>query len=75
MSDHARAIDLIERAFDFEPYCPACGASTRVRDEDGRLYVECTAAADAHGVIARISAAVLPHVDRLIVDLNEALAA
>ena len=51
MYDRARALDLIERAVDTNPYCPICGAHSEVVDEDGVLVLRCAAAVDAgHGM-------------------------
>ena len=75
MSDRARMLDLIERTVDTDPTCPACGAPTTVAERGGHLYLVCTAAEAADGLIARIEAAFLPHVQREIVDLAEAFAA
>ena len=75
MFDNARMLDLIERAFDDDPYCPVCGAPTTVEDDDGRLWLVCSAAAKPDGVIGRIGAVILPHERRLLVDLSEGLAA
>ena len=76
MFDRARALELIERAIDDHPYCPVCGSTTEVVDEGaGRLVVRCRTAAEAEGVLARIGAALLPHVHSRIVDLGEGIAA
>ena len=47
-------------------------SSTRAH---GRLVLRCREAAEADGVLARIGAAVLPHVNRVIVELEEGIAA
>ena len=75
MFDNARMLELIEHAVNADPFCPVCGASTTVEDEDGRLWLVCSAATTPDGLIARIGAAVLPHTRRLIVDLSEHMAA
>lgn len=75
MYERAQAIDLIERAIDGDPYCPACDAPTEVADEGGVLVLRCAAAAAPHGVLARIGAALLPHLHRDILDLSEGIAA
>jgi hypothetical protein len=75
MSDHARMLDLIEHTVDTDPTCPACGAPTTVAERGDHLYLVCTAAEAADGLLARIEAALVPHVQREIVDLAEALAA
>lgn len=75
MFDHDRALDMIERATDQTPSCPACFAHTEVADEGGRLVLRCSAAADPRGGIERISAALLPHLHRSLLDLREDVAA
>ena len=75
MFDNARMLDLIERALDDDPYCPVCGAPTTIEDDDGRLWLVCSAALSATGVAGRLGAAILPHERRLLVDLSEDLAA
>ena len=75
MFDNARLLDLIEHALDTDPFCPACGAPTTIEDDDGRLWLVCSATLDPVGVGARISAAILPHRRQLVVDLSEHLAA
>jgi len=74
MFDRARALDLIERAIDADPCCPACDAPTEIVDEGGVVILRCTAAAAPQGVLGRIGAAVLPHLRRSVVDLSAALA-
>ena len=75
MFDNARMLDLIERAIDDDPFCPACGATTTIAEHDGRLWLVCSAALEPTTVIARVSAAVMPHTRRLVVDLSEHIAA
>jgi hypothetical protein len=76
MFDRARALELIERAIDDHPYCPVCGSPTEVADEGGgRLVLRCREAAEADGVLARIGAALLPHLRSRIVDLHDGIAA
>ena len=75
MFDNARLLDLIEHALDADPFCPVCGAPTTIKDDDGRLWLVCSAALDPVGIGARISAAILPHLRYLVVDLSEHLAA
>lgn len=75
MFDNAQMLDLVERALDQDPFCPVCGAPTTIEDDDGRLLLVCSATEAATGVLARLSAAVLPHERQLVVDLREYLAA
>jgi hypothetical protein len=75
MYDRVRALDVIERALDDDPYCPVCGAPTTIVDADGVLMLYCTATVEPSGLMARVSAAMLPHVRRQVLDLEEGLAA
>jgi len=75
MFDNARMLDLIERTFEDDPFCPVCGAPTTIEDDDGRLWLVCSAAMEPTSVIDRVSAAILPHRRRLVVDLSEHVAA
>jgi hypothetical protein len=75
MFENARMLDLIEHALDVDPFCPVCGAPTTVEDEGGRLWLVCSATITPATVVGRLSAAILPHERRLVVDLREGLAA
>jgi hypothetical protein len=75
MFDNARMLDLIERALDDDPFCPVCSAPTTIEDDGGRLWMVCSAALEATSVVERVSAAILPHRRRLVVDLSEHVAA
>ena len=75
MFDNARLLDLIEHALNADPFCPVCGEPTTIEDDDGRLWLVCSAALDPVGVGARISAAILPHGGSWWLDLSEHLAA
>ncbi|MEX1172966.1 MAG: hypothetical protein WEG56_10185 [Chloroflexota bacterium] len=75
MYDRARALDLIDRAIDADPYCPLCGAPTEIAEADGVIVLRCRAAAAPNGVLGRVSAAVLPHLRSRVVDLSDGVAA
>ena len=75
MYDRASALDLIERAIDSDPFCPVCESPTEIDDEGGLVVLRCAAAAAPQGVLARIGAAVLPHLRLSVVDLSEGVAA
>ena len=75
MFDRARVVDRIERAIDHDPTCPVCGAPTTVVEDDGTLVLRCTATLDPEGVIARLDAAMRPHVAEPILDLTDRAAA
>ena len=76
MFNHDQALELIERALDARPSCPACAGHTIITDApDGGLWLVCSAAESADGLMARLSAALKPHVRTLVVDPEVALAA
>jgi len=75
MFDRDDALEVIERAMDTDPYCPACGAPSAIVDDAGQIYLRCSAASERHGFIARVSAAFLPHLQRELLDLRPDVAA
>jgi hypothetical protein len=75
MFDNASMLDLIERALDDDPLCPVCGAPNTIEDVNGRLWIVCSATIAPSGFLDRLTAAVLPHQRRLLVDLADHLAA
>ncbi|HEV7605467.1 MAG: hypothetical protein QOI37_1802 [Chloroflexota bacterium] len=75
MFENSQLLERVEHALDEDPYCPLCGAHTTIEDEDGRLWLVCAATTAPSSVLGRVSAAILPHERRLIVDLREDLAA
>jgi len=75
MSDHAHLLDLIERSLGTDPVCPACGAPTTIDEQDGSLWIVCSLTIAPDGFAQRLSAAVLPHRRRLMLDRTELLAA
>jgi hypothetical protein len=75
MLDNAKMLELIERAFDSQPFCTVCSAPTTIEDDRGRLWLTCSATHQPAGIRARMANAILPHDRRLIVDLGEYIAA
>ncbi len=75
MFDRNKALDLIERAMETDPFCPVCHAPTVIEDEDGLIMLRCSSVAEAHGFFARLGATLLPHIRREVVDLRPGLAA
>ena len=70
MFDRSAAILLVEDALDSEPFCPACDRRTTIHEEDGRLFLECPAVHPEGGLRARLSAVILAHLHRPLVDLD-----
>jgi hypothetical protein len=76
MYENTRLLEMIEHAIDSDPFCPTCNAPTMIRDDGhGRLWLECSAAADATGLVARVEAVLRMHLRHLVIDLSEDLAA
>lgn len=75
MFERNKALDLIERAIETEPYCPVCHAPTAIEDEDGLITLRCSSVTEAHGFFARLGATLLPHLRREVVDLRPGIAA
>ena len=75
MFDRTNALDVIERAIDTDPFCPVCGAPTVIEDDHGVIYLACSTLGEPHGFLARIGAALMPHVRRELLDLRPGLAA
>lgn len=75
MFDRARALDLIDRAIDSDPFCPVCHAPTQISDAEGHVLLECSAASSPTGLLGRLSATLLPHLRFEVVDLSEGIAA
>ncbi len=74
MYDRAGLIALVESAIDTDPFCPACYAPTDVVEDQGGLYLSCSAAAAPTGPLARIGAALFPHLRVRLLESEELLA-
>jgi hypothetical protein len=75
MSDRTRALDVIDRAIDSEPFCPVCGAPTVIHDDDGVISIRCLSLDEPHGLLGRLGAALMPHLQRELLDLRPGIAA
>ena len=75
MFERDKALDLIERAQDNDPFCPVCHAPTVINDEDGVIVLRCSSVIEAPGFFARMGATLLPHIRREVVDLRAGIAA
>ena len=71
MFDNARLLDQIERAIDTDPFCPACHAPNTVIEADDSLWIVCSATLEPDGFLHRLSAAMLPHRRRIVVNLTD----
>lgn len=75
MFDRATALDIIDRAFDAQRVCEACGAPTMLRDEGSTVVLECSARAADANVLEKIEDFLMPHTRRVVIDLAKDAAA
>ena len=76
MIDNRKAVDLIERAHDAQPFC-RCGRHTTMLERAGRIWLACSSFdAPREGTIARVLSVLTAgaHTRELVLDL-EAIAA
>lgn len=74
MYDRVTALDIIDRAFDEQRFCVACGAQCALRNEGMLVILECSAPG-GDGILTRISDFLIPHTRRVAIDLSEGIAA
>lgn len=74
MYDRVTALDIIDRAFDKQPFCVACGSPCALRNDGDRVILECSASGGT-GILTRIADFLIPHTRRLVIDLAEGIAA
>jgi hypothetical protein len=74
MYDRVTALDIIDRAFDAEPFCRTCGAPSVLRDDGDVVILECSTAGGT-GILTRIGDFLIPHTRRVVIDLSEGIAA
>ncbi len=75
MFERNDAIRIIEDALDQEPFCTTCDRPTTIRDVDDVLYLSCATVTRSGGFLTRLSATILAHTDRRILDLRTSAAA
>jgi ssDNA-binding Zn-finger/Zn-ribbon topoisomerase 1 len=75
MFDNAKMLDLVEHALEEERICPVCSAPTTIAEDNGRLWLVCSATPAPTGILARMTNAILPHERRLVADLRHHRAA
>jgi hypothetical protein len=76
MIDNRKAVDLIERAHDAQPFC-RCGRHTTMLERNGRIWLACSSFDEPReGTIARVLSVLTAgvHTRELVLDL-EAIAA
>jgi hypothetical protein len=74
MYDRVTALNIIDGAFDEQPFCVACGAPSALRNDGDLVILECSAPGGA-GILTRIGDFLIPHTRRVVIDLSEGIAA
>jgi hypothetical protein len=74
MYDRVTALDIIDRAFDAQPFCVTCGAPCALRNDGDLVILECSAPGGA-GILTRIGDFLIPHTRHVVIDLSEGIAA
>jgi hypothetical protein len=74
MYDRVTALEIIDRAFDEQPFCVACGAPCVLRTDGDLVFLECSAPGGA-GFLTRISDFLIPHTRHVVIDMAEGIAA
>lgn len=74
MFDRVTALEIIDRAFDEQRFCAACGAPTILRNDGDVVVLQCSDIGAA-GILARIGDFLMSHTRRVVIDLSEGIAA
>ena len=74
MFDRVTVLELIDRAFEEQRFCEACGEPTILRNDGDAVILECSDIGRA-GIRARIASFLMPHTRRVVIDQSEDLAA
>ena len=74
MFDRVTVLELIDRAFEDQRFCEACGEPTILRNDGDAVILECSAIGRA-GLRARIASLLMPHTRRVVIDCPEERAA
>jgi hypothetical protein len=74
MFDRVAVLELIDRAFEEQRFCEACGEPTVLRNDDDAVILECSEIGRP-GIRARIADFLMPHTRRVVIDLSENRAA
>ena len=74
MFDRVTVLELIDRAFEDQPFCEACGQPTILRSDGDADILECSDIGHP-GIRARIASFLMPHTRRIVIDRSEDRAA
>jgi hypothetical protein len=75
MFDRVTALEIIDRAFNEQRLCQVCGAPTILLSDDDSVVLACSDTVESAGILTRISAFLMPHTRRVVLDLFEGIAA
>jgi len=74
MFDRVTALEIIDRAFDEQPFCRACGAPTVLRNDGDLVVLECSELGRP-GILSRIGDFLMAHTRHVVIDLTAGIAA
>lgn len=74
MFDRVTALEIIDRAYEEQRYCAACGAPTILRSDGDVVMLLCSDLGGA-GIVARVTDILVPHTRRIVIDVSEGIAA
>lgn len=74
MFDRVTALEIIDRAFDAQPFCEVCGAPSVLRNDGDVVVLECSNIGRP-GILARIGDFLIPHTRRVVIDVSAGIAA
>ena len=74
MFDRVTALEIVDRAFDQQRLCVACGAPTVLRSNGGVVILECSDLGST-GILARIESFLMPHTQQVVLDVSAGIAA
>lgn len=74
MFDRVTTLEIIDKAFERQRLCVACGAPTVLRSHGGVVTLECSDLRSP-GILARIEAFLMPHTQELVIDVSAGIAA
>lgn len=74
MFDRTTALEIIDRAFEAQRFCATCAAPTILRNDGDVVVLECSDHSGA-GLLDRIGDFLMPHTQRIVIDLSVDMAA
>lgn len=74
MFDRVAVLEIIDQTYEEQRFCEACGAPTILRNDGDVVILECSDLGGA-GILARIGDFLIPHTQRVVIDLSDGIAA